>query len=494
MLRTLAVLFLAGILCACNLAPVYHAPLISIPAAYKETETWKPAKPADGVPRGAWWTMFGDAKLDDLERQVDGANPDLAAAAARYDESRSLAAKATAGLWPRMDALGTISNNRQSRTRPLRGNSQPDNFGNDQLGATISYEIDFWGKVRNQAAAGAALAQASAADLATVRLSLHASLAADYLSLRGLDADAQLLTNTVDAYRKAQTLTQTLYAGKVVSEQDVFRAQTQLENAEAARADIASRRALLEHAIATLIGKAPSQLAIAAQVVSLVPPESPAGLPSALLQRRPDIAAAERTVAAANNEIGVARAAFYPSISLDLLGGFQSTTLNLLNLPDSIWSIGPNLTLPIFTGGALDAEEASAYAKFREASAEYRSTVLAAFQDVEDNAALLHWLGLEVGHEDAAVTASQHTLDIANNLYQEGADSYLDVVTAETALLEAQQSALDLRTRRLLADVGMVRALGGGWNTDDLPSAQAATRLPQMSTDPDPVVSTRSGD
>jgi NodT family efflux transporter outer membrane factor (OMF) lipoprotein len=478
MVRSLIVLA-AGVLSACNFAPVYHRPLVSVPATYRETDTWQQAAPADDLPRGAWWNMFGDTTLEALENQIDTANPDLAVAAARYDEARSLAVEAAAGRFPRLDVSGAISNNRQSRDRPLRRNGQPDYFGSSQVNAAIGYEIDFWGRVRNQAAAGAALAQTSAADLATMRLSLHASLASDYISLCGLDAEARLLDDTADAYRKALTLTQTLYDGKLVSEQDVFRARTQLETAAAARADVASRRAIFEHAIATLVGKSPVELAISPRVTPLPLPAIPAGSPAALLQRRPDISAAERTVAAANHAIGVARAAFYPTVTLNLVGGFESTSFSLLKLSDSFWSIGPAVTLPVFTGGALDGEEALAYAKFREASAAYRSVVLAAFQEVEDNAARLHWLGVESEHEEAAVIASRHTLDIANNLYQEGADSYLDVIIAQTALLDAEQSAIDIRTRRLLADVGMVRALGGGWNVDDLPPPDHAAQLPE---------------
>ncbi|CAN7661415.1 efflux transporter outer membrane subunit [Caballeronia sp. LjRoot34] len=478
MSRKYLLVVMAGALNACNFAPHYEPPTVQVPAHYKETSDWQSAGPADGLPRDAWWTVFGDATLNGLEGQVDGGNPDLAAAAARYDQARALAAEAGAGLSPQLDISGALSNNRQSRDRPLRGNGQPDYYGANQLGVVASYEIDFWGKVRNRAAAGAALAQASAADLATMSLSIHAALASDYFTLRGLDADSQLFTDTVRAYQQALTLTRTLYFGKLVSQQDVFRAETQLEATEAARTDVASRRALLEHAIATLIGKAPGEIAITTSTVPVALPDIPPGVPSALLQRRPDVAAAERTVAAANSEIGIARAAFYPSISLDLLGGFQGTNLNLINLPDIFWSLGPEVTLPVFNGGALRAEAASAYAKFQEASAVYRSTVLAAFQDVEDNAALLHWLGQENEHEEAAVNAARHTRDIANILYQEGVDSYLDVVTAETALLESQQADIDIRTRRLLADVGMVRALGGGWNTSELPTSEVAVKLP----------------
>jgi NodT family efflux transporter outer membrane factor (OMF) lipoprotein len=234
----------------------------------------------------------------------------------------------------------------------------------------------------------------------------------------------------------------------------------------------------MEHAIATLVGQPAGSFSIPVEVPPFSLPDVPAGLPSTLLERRPDIAAAERTVAAANADLGVARAAFYPSVSLNLLAGFQSSGLNLLSLPNSFWSLGPDVTLPVFTGGQLDAEEAAAYARFREAGADYRSTVLSAFQQVEDNLALLHWLGQEAKDEAAGVTAAQHTLDVALNLYKEGVASYLEVVTAQTALLQAQQTLIDLQTRRVDADVSLIQALGGGWTAKDLPTQAAATELP----------------
>ena len=463
-------------LTACNLAPDYHPPLVAVPAAYKETGPWQPAQPADEASRGPWWQQFGDPTLDRLEPLVDKANPDLAATVARYDQARAAAVEAEAGLYPQISLGASSIANRQSDRRPLRAGG-PTNYTANTLDTQASYEIDIWGDVRNKAAAGRALAQASAADLATVRLSLEAELASDYFTLRGLDADAQLLADTVAAFQKALDLTQTLFNGKIAAGTDVSRAQTQLETARAQVSDVAGRRALLEHAIATLVGEPASGFSIPVAQPKIQMATLPTAVPSTLLQRRPDIAAAERTVKAANAEIGVARAAFYPSLSLNLLGGFQDTRLDAPSLPLSFWSVGPDVTLPLFTGGELDAQESAAYAQFREASEDYRSTVLGALQEVEDNLALIHWLGTEGGNENAAVTAAQHTLDSALNLYRQGATSYLEVVTAQTALLQAQQAAIDVQTRETVAEVGLARALGGGWRQEDLPSDEAATKL-----------------
>lgn len=463
-------------LTACNLAPDYHPPLVAVPASYKEAGPWQPAQPADAAPRGPWWQQFADPTLDRLEPQVDKANPDLAATVARYDQARAAAVEAEAGLYPQISLGASSIANRQSSERPLRVGG-PNEYTANTLDTQASYEIDIWGDVRNKAAAGRALAQASAADLATVRLSLQAELASDYFTLRGLDADAKLLADTVAAFQKALDLTQTLFAGKIAAGTDVSRAQTQLETARAQVSDVAGRRALLEHAIATLVGEPASSFSIAVEQPKLGLPDFPTSLPTDLLQRRPDIASAERDVKAANAEIGVARAAFYPSLSLNLLGGFQDTRFDAPSLPLSFWSVGPDVTLPLFTGGELDAQESAAYAKFREASEDYRSTVLGAFQEVEDNLALIHWLGTETSDENAAVAAAQRTLDSALNLYREGATSYLEVVTAQTALLQSQQGAIDVQTRQLEAEVGLARALGGGWRQEDLPSDHAVTKL-----------------
>jgi NodT family efflux transporter outer membrane factor (OMF) lipoprotein len=467
------------VLTGCNLAPPYHPPLVDVPASYKEAGPWSPAQPSDNAVRGPWWNRFGDDTLDQLESQIETANPNLAAASARFDQARALAAEAEAGAYPQVVAGADFSANKQSADRPLRSSNSPNYYGANQIDAQASYEVDLWGKIRNEASAGRALAQASGADLASVRLSLQAELANDYFALRGFDADAQLRQDTVTAYQKARDLTDTLFKGKIVSSMDVSRAETQLDTARAQVSAIAAKRALMEHAIAVLIGKPAEAFSLPAQLLSFKLPEIPVGVPSTLLQRRPDIAEAERNVKAANAGIGVARAAFYPSLSFDLLGGTQGTNLSLLKAADSFWSVGPDISLPLFTGGMLDAQESAAYAKFREAGADYRATVLSAFAEVEDNLSLLRLLDQESRDEDAAVIAAQHTLDVALNLYKQGADSYLEVVTAQTPLLQAQQTALDLRTSRLQAAVALTRALGGGWDVSDLPATgQAAVLAP----------------
>jgi NodT family efflux transporter outer membrane factor (OMF) lipoprotein len=463
-------------LTACNMAPPYRAPFVPVPMAYKEALPWQPARPADDLSRGAWWARFGDETLDALEPQIDTANADLAAAVARYDQARALAAEAGAGLYPQALAGADLSTNKQSRNRPLR-NGGPDHFGANQVAVSVGYEVDLWGKLRNQATAGRATAQASAADLASMRLSLQAELASDYLALRGVDAQDQLLADTVAAYQKALDLTERRFAGKIVSSLDVSRAKTQLRTAQAALANATAARALLEHAIAALVGKPASDFSIPPKVIPFTAPDIPTGVPSDLLQRRPDIASAERAAKAANAGVGVARAAFYPSLSLNLLGGFQATSLSILNAPDSFWTVGPGLTVPLFEGGRLKARESGAYAKLREVSANYRSIVLRAFEDVEDQAALLRLLAEASADEDSGVTAAQHSLDVALTLYRMGVQSYLDVVTAQAALLQAQQTALDFKTRQRLAAVALIRALGGGWDAKDLPSDGEAAKL-----------------
>ncbi len=469
-----APLALAGFalgLTGCDFAPPYHPPVVATPVAFKEAGPWQPAQPADAAPRGPWWETFQDSQLDQLEPQVDVSNQTLAAAAAAYDQARAFAQEAEAGLFPTVGVAGQITTNRQSNTRPLRSRGQPDYFGNNILDAEANFELDVWGRVRDFVAAGKAEAQASDADLEAVRLSLHAELANDYVTLRGLDEEIALLNNTVDAYAKALTLVQNRFKGDIASGVDVAQAQTQLESAKSQVSDVIARRQLLEHAIASLIGQPAPAFALAESATPIAQPNVPAGVPSTLLQRRPDIAAAERQVAAANQMIGVAVAAFYPALSLGALGGFQSTSLNnLLSFPMSFWTVGPGVAWPLFEGGLRHAELAAAKAAFEQAGAQYRNTVLNAFQDVEDNLALLHWLAQATKNEDAAVTAARRSVNLALTLYRDGAENYLQVVTAQTAELEAERTALDLRTRRLEASIGLIRALGGGWSTADLPS------------------------
>jgi NodT family efflux transporter outer membrane factor (OMF) lipoprotein len=458
-----------GLLAAsCDLAPKYHTPVVAVPVSYEEARPWQRAVPADTLPRGDWWSIYNDPLLNKLESRVDTANPDLAAEASVLDQARALVAEAQAGLLPNIGIGAHVSANRQSNRRPLRGRDQPNQYMDNGIDTQATYEIDFWDKIANAVKAGKLSASATAADLETLRLSLHAELASDYFTLRGLDALAALLARTVESYRQAAQLTQNRFAGKIASGIDVSRAEAQLDDAEAQASDIAARRALSVHAIATLIGVPPADLSIPPQPVPVHVPVLEAGVPATLLQRRPDIASAERLVAAANAEIGVVRAAFYPNISLNLVFGFQDTGFNMFSLPDSFWSVGPGLTLPLFEGGLRTAEVDAARAAYLQAVAAYKATVLDAFAEVEDQLAELHWLGNEQRQEDDSVAEAQKTLNMAINLYKDGATNFLDVVVAQTAELQAERNALDIRTRRVTASVSLIRALGGGWDRTSL--------------------------
>jgi NodT family efflux transporter outer membrane factor (OMF) lipoprotein len=464
-------------LSGCDLAPKYHFPLTQVPVAYKEEAAFRLALPADQLPRGAWWKLFNDTILDGLEDQVDGANPDFSAALAAFQRARALAAEADAGLFPTLSIGATISYNRQSDQRPLRGAHEPNEYMANTIDTQATYELDLWDRVANNIKAGRAAAQASAADLETTRLSLHAELAAEYADLRGFDAQTQVLGTAVHAYEQALSLTQARYAGKIASGIDVSRAQTQLAAAQAALTENAARRALSEHAIAVLIGRTPAQLRIQVGSNGMTLPDISPGLPSTLLERRPDVAAAERLMAAANATIGVARAAFYPTLSLNMLYGFQATGFSLFSLPNEIWSVGPGLALPLFEGGLRDAEEAAAIAAYRLALGQYRSTVLTAFQEVEDALSQEQLLGQESRQEEQAVNAASQTVGMTTRLYKDGATNFLDVVVAQTAELQTEQKLADLQTRRMEAAVAFIRALGGGWTRQDLPSTKAVDGL-----------------
>lgn len=468
MRKPLALLLTAAItLAGCSMAPDYHVPVTVTPPAFKEAVPWVAATPGDPASVGHWWALYGDRQLDGLESRIEHDNPTLAEALARYDEARANLRVDRAGLFPSIGLSGEATDNRQSDNRPLRGSNQPDLYPADTLGGQFSFELDLWGRVRNNIAAGRAAAQASADDLAAIRLSLESQLALSYIALRGYDAQASLLTATVDTYQRADDMTQRRFKGGIASGLDIGRSGAQLAEAKAQLADIDAARARCEHAIASLVGTPASSFSITPANVEFALPTVPIGLPSTLLQRRPDVAAAERRMAEANAQIGVAKAAFFPAIGLGAAGGFQNTGLaGLLGAPNLFWSIGPGAVLNLFEGGRRHAEVAVAKARWDQATAAYRRHVLTAFQDVEDGLSQLHHLGDESTAEAQAVKMAGQAEQISMNRYVGGAVDYLDVVSAQTTALRTKRTALDLRTRELQASVRLIEATGGGWMAD----------------------------
>jgi NodT family efflux transporter outer membrane factor (OMF) lipoprotein len=465
MRRTFA-LALAGAaaLAGCSLAPPYRPPVTPAPVAFKEAGPWTPAAPA--LPSdGTWWTLFDDPVLDGLERQVATANPTIQGALGRYSQAQAYLNEARSGLLPTVGARADVTQNRQSDHRPLRSANQPTYYAADTIGGTVAWDLDLWGGLRNRVAAGRAEAAASGDDLAQIRLALEAQLALDYVDLRGLDARAKLLAATIEAYRQADDLAQRRFKGGIASEIDIARSGALLADARAQADDAAAARALVEHAIASLVGRPATLFSLAAADGQPAIPAIPATLPSTLLQRRPDVAAAERRMFAANAGIGVAKAAFYPSLALGGGGGVQNTALaGLVSAPNTFWSIGPSLVLSIFDGGRRRAQLAVARGAWTTATADYRADVLGAFQDVEDGLAQLHHFTDEARAEDEAQRDAAEAERQALIRYDKGVVTYLDVSTAQETALAARERALALRTRRLEASVRLIRAMGGGWN------------------------------
>lgn len=470
LIRFSASLLCVSILAACSEAPVYQVPVIPQPEAYKgSTAIWQPAQPADQHPRGDWWKAYNDATLDDMVARLDKSNADLAVALANFDRATAYAAQARADYFPTVSAGAYSTRNRQSDTRALRSSTQPSVYGDNSLGLMADYEVDLWGRVRNEVKAGEAGAQAAAADLESIHLSLRAELVNNYLALRMLDAQSKLLAQEVSDYSKALELTENRFHGEIASALDVSQARVQLETAQAKSSDIAASRALYEHAIATLVGESASGFSIAPAVVDLQLPPIPVGVPATLLQRRPDIAAAERRLAQANANVGVAKSAFFPTVDLAAAAGYESAYQTaLLTAPNLFWSIGPSALLTIFDAGRRQAVVDEANAAFNVAGAQYRSTVLHAFQNVEDNLSLLNNLSTESVSLNQAVVDTRRTLDIAMNRYREGIANYLEVVTASADAQQVQLNELDLRRRQLQASVNLIRALGGGWDSVQL--------------------------
>lgn len=457
-----------ALLAGCSLAPAYKPPAsASPPPAYREIGAWKQAEPADAASRGAWWSIFQDPILDALENRVSASNQDIKAALARLEEARAETRIARAAYFPTITGNAGVTRERGSANAPTFNASRPGAVNDFTLDADLSYEFDVWGRVRNTVAAARATQQATAADLATLDLSTHAELATDYFTLRSNDAEADLLDHTVVDYAKALQLTENLYNGGAAPLSDLEQARAQLESAKTQAADIRLRRAQTEHAIAVLVGEQASIFHIDPTPLpaDVAPPPIDPGLPSALLERRPDVASAERHVAAANARIGVARAAYFPVFSLAAVAGFESTSASTwISAPSRLWSLGPAGMLTLFDGGLHRAQSAEAHAAFDEQAADYRGTVLTAYQEVEDNLAALRELQKESVSEAAAVAATQSALEQAQYRYQGGIVTYLEVVTEENAALSARLSAADIQVRRMNASVLLVKALGGSWD------------------------------
>ena len=452
----------AMLLGGCSLTPPPPAAVSDAPAHFAEMPpSWTEAAPADAAPRGPWWQAFADPVLNDLETRAEAASPTLAAALARRDEARAVLGQTAAALVPELDGAASTARDRVSRDRPLSIGSAAT-YNDYRVGGTLSYELDLWGRVRNSVSAARSDAGATEADLASVRLSLQAAVADAYVRLRGLDAQADLLARSVDAYTRALDLTRRRHQGGVASGLDENRARTVLGNARAQVADIASQRAITEHELAALIGAPASSFRLAPATHVVDAPAVPVGTPSTLLERRPDISAAQRRVIEANTRIGVARAALFPTITLGLAGGYETTGANLLSAPNTYWALGPlGLSLPIFDGGRRKAAVRQSRAQLNEAAANYRTTVLTAFREVEDALANARDLAREADEQRVAATAAEATSQLSFTRYREGASDYFEVVTAQTDALNAQRALLAVETRRAQASVAIVRALGG---------------------------------
>ena len=455
----------------CSFAPPYKVPDTGAPAEhYKELADWTVAEPKDSQPRGNWWVMYHDPELDRLEEKIP-ASLTLKAAFARLQQARAQYRIARADLFPTLTADPYAARDKYSPNAPRSLPGYPTTVNDFLLGADFSYEVDLWGRVRNEVSSAKAARQASAADYASVELSLRAQLAEDYFNLRAYDAEIALYDRTVESYREALKLTTDLFNGGAAALADVAQAQAQLDNALTQAADFKLQRAQAEHAIAVLVGENPSLFDLPANALPLdvVPPPIDIGLPSTLLERRPDVAEAERNVAAANAQIGVARAAYFPKLSLNAGGGVESTkTSNLLSTSSVFWSLGPQISAPIFEGGRLVAETARVKAVYEEQAADYRNTVLTAYQDVEDNLVALRRLQEESETDAAAVLATGVNLKQAQDRYFAGIVTYLEVSTAETAALQAQVQATTIQARRMSASILLIKALGGGWDEASL--------------------------
>jgi NodT family efflux transporter outer membrane factor (OMF) lipoprotein len=448
---------------ACTVGPNYQRPDAIVPTHYKEADGWKPAQPADALDRGPWWAVYRDPTLDALERQVDISNQTLKASEAAYRQALAVVQEGKSGYLPTM-TLGPQTQLTGNSGNPSKAQSQ------FSVQASLDWDLDVWGRIRRTVESDAANAQASAADLAVARLSAQATLAIDYFELRAADENKRLYEATIDAYRRSLQIARNQFAAGTVAKSDVATAETQLQQAQAQAIDLGMQRAALEHAIALLVGKPPADLTIAPAPLATAVPVAPTGVPSTLLQRRPDIAEAERKMAAANAEIGVAQAAFYPDITLSAAIGAGTASLgNVFSAGAMAWSLGAALAETVFDGGLRQAQVASTRAAYDESIATYRQTVLTGFQQVEDQLAALRVLEQEAEAQDTAVQTATEATQLVLNEYKAGTIAYTSVVTAQTAQLNGERSAVIVRQNRLTSSVALIEALGGGWTTQQLP-------------------------
>ncbi len=465
----------SSLLQGCAVGPTYHRPAVQSPPAYKEADGWKVAQPKDEVLHGQWWQLFNDPQLDALEQQVNVSNQNIAAAFASFLQARALVKEARAQYYPTLAVDPSVTRSRSSANLLQSGGAAPAasgrTFTDYDLPFDASWTPDLWGRVRNTVKGNVAAAQASAADLENARLTAQAELAVDYYQLRTQDSLKQLLDATVVAYQQSLQVNQALYDTGIGGEEAVAQAEVQLQATQAQDTNLGIARAQYEHAIALLVGQPASTFSIPVEPLTADPPPIPIGVPSQLLERRPDVAADERLMAQANAQIGVATAAYYPTLTLSATAGFESSSLsNWLTWPSRYWSVGPALAETLFDGGLRRATVQQYRAAYDQTVANYRQTVLTAFQQVEDNLAALRILSQQVQQQDAAVSAAQRYLAIATDRYKLGLDPYLDVISAQTTLLSNQQTAATLRMQQLTDSVQLIEALGGGWDATQLPT------------------------
>ena len=452
----------------CVVGPNYRKPeATEIPASYAgATNGWKLAEPRADVPKGNWWEIFGDPELDRLESEGASANQQLKAAWAAFEQARAVADVAQSGYFPHLGLSPMLNRERNSANRPINGvsNGRSETYTTIQVPLDFRYEVDLWGRVRRTVEAARASEQADAADVEGTRLAIQAEIASDYFALGALDAELFLLRTNVEVFRRSLELTRNRRSGGIATDLDVAEAQTVLKTAEAQIPAVGLRRARTEHALAVLVGRSPSTFVLPGRPLSLSPPVVPSGLPSELIERRPDIASAERRMAAANANIGVAKAAFFPTVRLNGLAGFESVSAGtLFDWPSRLWAVGPSITVPLFEGGRPKATLRQARAAYDEVVSNYRQTVLKAFAEVEDNLSAQGLLASQQEAETAALEAARKTLEIASNRYRAGLVTYLEVATAQTAELERERATVRLRGEQLVTSVALVKSLGGGW-------------------------------